>query len=196
MRITSRGIAAHSSTGKGRNANVAMIPFLAGVYKLCEDVEGDPNWQDDRFDPPTINLNLGINDHTPALNITAAQSICTIYFRTMPNIDADSLVGRLETLADRCGLDFEILFQGEPLFTNPESPYIEELLQLTKTRQSRSVAYGTDGSCFSELHDLAVMGPGDIRQAHTDDEWISLEQLELGTRLFSNLIRHWCVSTT
>ena len=195
MKIISHGIAAHSSTGKGINANMAMIPFLAGVRELCEEIAGKPDWQDDRFDPPTINLNLGINDHTSALNITPAQSICTVCFRTMPTIDADCLIRRIETLASECGLNIEMLYQSEPVFTDPESPYIQELLQLTKTKQSRSVTYGTDGSQFFELQDKAVLGPGDIRQAHTDDEWISLEQLELGTQVYSNLIQHWCSAT-
>ncbi len=40
--------------------------------------------------------------------------------------------------------------------------------------------------------DLVVIGPGSIRQAHTHDEWISLEQLELGSDLYSKMIERWC----
>jgi acetylornithine deacetylase len=39
---------------------------------------------------------------------------------------------------------------------------------------------------------LIVLGPGDIAQAHTADEWIDLEQIEQGTRTYEKLIRHWC----
>ncbi len=78
MKVTSRGIAAHSSTGKGVNANMAMIPFLTDVRELSLRIEAEPAWQDDRFEPPTINMNIGINDHTGALNITPAQSVCTV----------------------------------------------------------------------------------------------------------------------
>ena len=35
--------------------------------------------------------------------------------------------------------------------------------------------------------------PGDIAQAHTWDEWIDLEQLELGTDLYARMIEHWCL---
>lgn len=195
MKITSRGRAAHSSTGKGLNANFAMIPFLSDIRALCEEIEGDPAWQDDRYSPPTINLNPGINDYTGALNITAAQSVCTIYFRTMPAIDADALSGQIRSLAQHHNLEFEVLFETEPLFTDPESEFIRELLDVTDTSVARTVAYGTDGSCFQEIRDIAVLGPGDIRQAHTDDEWISLEQLQLGTALYTKLIRRWCCGT-
>ncbi|MEZ6123135.1 MAG: M20 family metallopeptidase [Planctomycetaceae bacterium] len=192
LKITAQGRAAHSSTGKGVNANMAMIPFLAGVREICLEIEGHPDWQDQRYDPPTINLNLGINDFNYALNITAAQSVCTIYFRTMPAIDADQLMNRLLALAASCSLQTEILFATEPLFTDPQSDYVQELLRLRGAAASRTVAYGTDGACFHELNDLVVFGPGDIRQAHTDDEWISLEQLDQGTSLYEKLIRHWC----
>jgi len=193
MKITSTGLAAHSSTGKGINANLAMIPFLNGIREICAEIDGDSSFLDDRYDPPTINLNLGINDHTHAINITPAQSVATVYFRAMPTVDNDALVRRIESLANECGLQFEVMFSGEPVFTDPESEFIRELLTLTKTQSSHTVAYGTDGSCFSELKDMVILGPGSIRQAHTDDEWISIEQLQQGTELYRKLVQRWCI---
>ncbi|MCA9050957.1 MAG: M20 family metallopeptidase [Planctomycetaceae bacterium] len=192
-RITSRGTAAHSSSGRGVNANMQMIPFLADIRQLILDTEGRPEWQDDRYQPPTINLNLGINDHTPAMNITPAQSVCTLYFRTMPAIDADQLTNRIYSLAGEHGLEIEEIFATHPLFTDPSRKFVQELLQLTGTGLSRTVAYGTDGACFTELQDIVVLGPGDIRQAHTDDEWIALEQLAKGTALYAEIVRRWCL---
>ena len=55
-----------------------------------------------------------------------------------------------------------------------------------------TVAYGTDGAMLTELKKMAVRGPGSIKQAHTWDEWIELEQLERGTALYEKLIRRWC----
>ena len=49
MTVTSKGLAAHSSTGLGTNANMAMIPFLSGVHAICAEIEGDPAWQDTRY---------------------------------------------------------------------------------------------------------------------------------------------------
>jgi acetylornithine deacetylase len=39
---------------------------------------------------------------------------------------------------------------------------------------------------------MVVLGPGNIAQAHTADEWIALDQLEQGTALYAALIRHYC----
>src|SRR4029450_10571802 len=88
----SRGKAAHSSTREGLNANLAMIPFLGEMLKIYHETESDPKWQNSEFDPPVIRGNIGINDHTRAINITAPQSVCTVYFRLMPGMDGSSLI--------------------------------------------------------------------------------------------------------
>ena len=46
---------------------------------------------------------------------------------------------------------------------------------------------------FTELNQIVVLGPGSIQQAHTDDEWIALDQLSQGTALFEQIFRRWCV---
>lgn len=192
VRVTAEGVAAHSSTGKGVNANFLMVPFLADIKALVDELQGRAEWEDDRFDPPTTNINLGINDHTPALNITPAHSVATVCWRTMPGIDYEALKQRVYSIVERHHLKQETLFDSRPMFTDPDSDYIAELLEVTGTSASHTVSYGTDGSQFQELQHAAVVGPGDIRQAHTDDEWISLDQLAKGTELYGRLINRWC----
>ena len=94
---TSKGRAAHSSTREGLNANLAMIPYLAEMKAIHDETEADPAWRNDEFDPPTMSWNIGINDHTAAINITAPQSVCTVYFRPMPGHDPEPLIERLST---------------------------------------------------------------------------------------------------
>ncbi|MGH7201381.1 MAG: M20/M25/M40 family metallo-hydrolase, partial [Planctomycetaceae bacterium] len=89
---TSRGRAAHSSTTAGINANLKMIPFLVEMKAIHDETLTSPEWRNDEFDPPVISWNIGINDHTRAVNITAPQSVCTVYFRPMPGQDADGLI--------------------------------------------------------------------------------------------------------
>ena len=91
---TSHGRAAHSSTSEGINASQAMIPFLDEMKRIHDETEADPAWQDPVFHPPGISWNIGINDHTRAVNMTAAQSVCTVYFRPAPGHDAKGLVDR------------------------------------------------------------------------------------------------------
>jgi acetylornithine deacetylase len=193
FRAISRGRAAHSSTRDGLNANLAIIPFLAEMKRIHDETVANPVWQNAEFEPPWVSWNIGINDHTHAVNITAPQSICTVYYRPMPAMDPDRLLERARRAAAECGLEFEVTWQAGPLYCDPNSAYIGELLQVTGQPRSQTVAYGTDGVLYSAVKQIAVLGPGSIRQAHTDDEWISLEQLEQGTDLYETLIRRWCL---
>jgi acetylornithine deacetylase len=57
---------------------------------------------------------------------------------------------------------------------------------------SRTVCYGTDGGELAELNDRVVIGPGHVAQAHTTDEWISLDQLARGADLYARAIARLC----
>jgi acetylornithine deacetylase len=170
---------------------MAMIPFLSEIGRIHQEMETSAAWKDERFSPPTPTLNLVIRDTNTGVNITSARSECTVYFRPMPGQDADGMVDRMRQLAEQHGLKFDVLFSGSPLYTDPASPFISELLDLASRSVSQTVAYGTDGAIFTELKNVAVLGPGDIAQAHTDDEWISLDQLEAGTELYGKCIHRW-----
>ena len=192
FRAISHGKAAHSSTREGLNANLAMIPFLAEMKAIHDETDSSPEWQNDEFDPPVISWNIGINDHTSAYNITAPQSICTVYFRCMPGQDAMSLVNRAKAAADENGIEFILENQANPMYVDPNSDYIKEVLSLSGREQGKTVSYGTDGAMLTALKNLVVFGPGSIEQAHTHDEWIELEQLDLGTEMYAKLIKEWC----
>jgi len=192
VKATSIGRAAHSSTGLGLNANMALIPFLSEIGRIHHEMETSAQWRDDRFSPPTPSLNIVIKDANTGINITSAQSECLAYFRPMPGQDADGMVDHLRTLALQHGLKFDLLFSGSPLYTEPSNPFVQELRNFTGSKTLRTAAYGTDGAIFTELQNIVVFGPGDIAQAHTDDEWISLDQLQRGTDLYRQCIQRWC----
>ena len=189
---TSKGRAAHSSNSQGINANLAMIPFLSEMKEIYDETSADPAWQSDEFDPPGISWNIGINDHTKAVNITPPQSVCTVYFRPIPGQDADKLIDRARQAAERCGIDFEILWLGRPLYVDPKSDFVEETVSLVGKEKPRTAPYGTDGCMLTAMERLLLLGPGSVAQAHTFDEWISLAQIEQGTDTYTKLIRAWC----
>jgi len=190
---TSRGEAAHSSTRAGLNANLAMIPFLQEMKTIHDESESNREWQNDEFDPPTISWNIGINDHTHAINIKPPQSVCTVYFRPMPGQDPEKIVQRARQAAELCGLEFSVPRTASPMYVDPKSPYVLEVLELANREKPQTVSYGTDGCIFHEMKNLVVLGPGSIEKAHTADEWIALEQLEKGTELYQKLIDRWCI---
>ena len=115
-----------------------------------------------------------------------------MYVRPMPGIDIDPLVARVRESAEKNGLEVKVNTWGEPLFVDPGSDFVQECLRLTHRPRSKTVSYGTDGGVFTEIENKIVFGPGSIEQAHTVNEWISLEQLSLGTAMYHKMIERWC----
>jgi hypothetical protein len=92
---TIRGRAAHSSTGLGQNACMALIPFLEEIRRINEELESAPQWHDARFQPPTPTLNLLLHDTNTGIDITSPLASCHVYFRPMPGQPADELTARM-----------------------------------------------------------------------------------------------------
>jgi acetylornithine deacetylase len=110
----------------------------------------------------------------------------------MPGQNPDALLERARAAAGRYGLEFEVLGAAPPLFIDPKSELVSELLEIVGQQAATTVTYGTDRTQFTDLKNLAVFGPGSIAQAHTFDEWIALDQLERGTQLYERAIQRWC----
>lgn len=195
LQATAKGRAAHTSTLKGVNANVAMIPFLQEMRSIYDLVLSSPRYRNDEFVPPHSEWSIGINDHNIATNVTPVQSVCTISYRPMPGAPVDDLIERSRKAAAKHGLKFELKFSGHPLYTPVDSPLVRTALALTGTRSAATVPYGTDGLAFAtKMKNLVVLGPGDIAQAHTVDEWVETDQLTNAVDLYSRFIDRVCVS--
>lgn len=193
--ITSKGKAAHTSTLKGTNANIRMIPFLQDMKKIYERVIKGKQYRNDEFDPPYSEWSIGINDHNIATNISPKMSVCTINYRPMPGVDVEPLIKETIASAKKNDLKYEVRRVGNPIYTQPSSTLVNTALTITGKRKARTVPYGTDGMAFvKKMKNLVVIGPGDISQAHTVDEWIDIEQLKKGVDLYANFINHICVN--
>jgi acetylornithine deacetylase len=76
-----------------------------------------------------------------------------------------------------------------PLETDPKLPLVARFLQSIGQRQPVGVRYFCDASVLAHGGiPSVVFGPGDIAQAHTADEWISVEALERGKRLLRRFL--------
>ncbi len=193
FRIISHGRAAHSSTRGGLNANIAMVPMLVELLRLQRLSEADASLQDARFDPPTLSWNFGFSDHASAVNIVPARSEAWVCLRSMPHVDGASLVAAAKAKADELGLEFISENSGGHVWVEPDSANILAMCEAASCEAAKTVCYGTDGGEFNELKQLVVCGPGDIAQAHTDDEYLSLEQLRRGIEIYTRALNRWCL---
>ncbi len=191
FQIFSHGRAAHSSSADGINANEAMVPMLQKLLELNERTRRDQSYQDERFDPPILSWNFGVSDHSAAVNITPERSTAWVSLRSMPGILGEDLIEEARQTAQTLGLEFKRFRGGGPVWIDPDAAWIQQMCEIAGG-QPQTVCYGTDGGEFSELEKRLVIGPGDIAQAHTTDEWIEIEQLEKGIQLYRQAINKWC----
>jgi acetylornithine deacetylase/succinyl-diaminopimelate desuccinylase-like protein len=71
-----------------------------------------------------------------------------------------------------------------PLETDAKLPLVQQFLRSANQTKPVGVDYFCDAAVLSAGGiPSVVFGPGDIAQAHTADEWISLSELERGKNL-------------
>jgi acetylornithine deacetylase len=96
----------------------------------------------------------------------------------------------IEYLARETGLGAELeheppSMQGDPLSDANNGPLAERVREAGGVGRTIGVAYGTDAAFFCGAGVPAVVfGPGNIEQAHTQDEWIALEQLHAASEIY------------
>jgi acetylornithine deacetylase len=190
--VSAKGTAAHSSTREGQNANWQMIPFLTYLEQVHQRCQTEAALLNPAFDPPTLSLNCILENHPAAANITVGSSICSLFFRPMPNTDWQALADEVCNRAHEWGLSVKRLPPLPPVHTSSHRAFVQDTLSLLTQPEPLAVCYATDGCCFTDLSDLIVLGPGSIEQAHRPNEWISLEQLERGAEVFGTLFRRHC----
>ncbi len=189
---TARGRAAHSSSGKGVNANIAMIPFIHEMGMLYEELVDDEAYWDPDFDPPFPDWNITIDNHGTAANVTVPLSTCRVNFRYSRILDPVPVIVRVRESAEKAGVELESWSSGPPLYLPPESELVQLALEVTGEQAPISVPYRTDGCMLAEAVPCIVVGPGDLRQAHTVNEWVSVEQLHRSVDLYLKFIQAVC----
>jgi acetylornithine deacetylase/succinyl-diaminopimelate desuccinylase-like protein len=88
-------------------------------------------------------------------------------------------------------LIFDPPYHDSPNFETPAGhPLVQTACELRDQPEADTVAFGCDGSKLAAAGiPTIILGPGNIAQAHTKDEFIALTDLESGTEAYVNLTR-------
>jgi acetylornithine deacetylase len=183
---TATGIQAHSSTGQGRNANWDLLPFLAEMRALQVMLRDSPDWQDPAYSPSFCDLNLVIDNHGTAANVTVGRATAILKFRYSRSIDAEAISERVLEAAALSGVVVEVRAEAKP----PELPADHPLVKLCEKitgAPAQTAPYGTDGTELQAIAPCVVLGPGDIATAHTPHERVRLSELSDSVDIFMQL---------
>ncbi|MEI7733068.1 MAG: M20 family metallopeptidase [Verrucomicrobiota bacterium] len=191
LRIQTHGKAAHGACpDQGRNAVHAMarvVDALETEYAAQLRQRTHP-----LLGHATVNVGRIVGGTQP--NIVPDLCEIAIDRRTLPG-ETDAGVRReIQTLLRGRGLKVTLSNRKTgtclPLETNPRLALVQELLRAAGRSQSRGVHYFCDASVLA-LGGIpsVVFGPGNIAQAHTSDEWISLVELDKAARILTRFLQ-------
>lgn len=174
---TASGVQAHSSTGKGLNANLALIRFLHAILPVHERLRNDPSWQDTAYDPPFSDFNITIDNHGTAANVTVAKATARIKFRYSRKVDPMPIVTAVRDAAREFGVALEEAWESSPPELAEDHPLVAAAVALTGVAPI-TAPYGTDASELQAIAPCIVLGPGDVSEAHKPGESIPVAELE------------------
>jgi acetylornithine deacetylase/succinyl-diaminopimelate desuccinylase-like protein len=186
MSVTTRGKAVHASTpGRGANA----IYGMANVIEWLRD-ELAPAFAripDATLGSPTVSV--GTIRGGSKTNIVPDQCTIEVDLRTVPAQDRDKLETMLSDGIACAAPGSEIRFShATALSTDPTHPLIG-LLAAAGGGQPVGAPWFCDAASFGAHGIPAVAaGPGSIAQAHTVDEWLSVDDLEAGVDFYRRFL--------
>ena len=157
----------------------------------------------DRSHPLTGKARCTVNIIRGGVQVNVVPDHCTIDLdrRVVPGEDVNDVVPAVEQVLDdlrRADAGLRVR-QDEPYTDLPLNGVgSESLVDIVRGILRKhgidgtpcGAKYGTDASQLAAAGiPVVVMGPGDIAQAHTKDEWIALSQLARGVEVYGDLMR-------
>jgi acetylornithine deacetylase len=180
------GVQAHSSTGRGRNANWELLPFLMEMKGVFERLRSDASLQDADYDPPFSDFNVVIDNHGAAVNVTVPKATARIKYRYSAKVDPSPVLQAVYSAANRFGIAVTEAREGFP----PELPADHPLVRLCVDIvgiPAGTAPYGTDASELQAIAPCVILGPGDIAEAHTPKEKVRVADLAAAVPVFMQL---------
>jgi acetylornithine deacetylase len=180
------GVQAHSSTGKGRNANWTLVPFLAELKAVYDRLLSDRTLQDEAYDPPFSDFNVVIDNHGTAVNVTVPKATALIKFRYSAGVDPSYVRNAVATAGARFGIGVTETEEGFPPELPVGHPFVQACVDVAGQGPA-TAPFGTDASILQGIAPCVIMGPGDIGVAHKPNEAVSIAELASAVPMFQAL---------
>jgi acetylornithine deacetylase/succinyl-diaminopimelate desuccinylase-like protein len=191
LRLETRGVPAHGARPElGKNAvhemarivDLLETSYAAQLRKARHPLLGQA----------TVNVGSIAGGTQP--NIVPAQCAITVDRRTLPGETEASVRAGIRKLLRQHGLRAQLGVARDapclPLQTDPRLPLVQRLFAVAGQTQSEGVDYFCDAAVLGQGGiPSVVFGPGDIAQAHTSREWISLKSLDSATDMLERFLR-------
>jgi acetylornithine deacetylase len=196
-KIRTRGLAAHSSDpSKGISAISAMAKLIVEFEReYCSVISLNH--------PLTGIAACSVNTISGGIAVNIIPNTCEIEIdrRTLPGEDSAQVLlemkGILDAIAQK---DPSIVIETSPPFIDHQlDPNVNHeianrvsqiLTDMGLPGTHSGAGYGTDASTYSAVGIPAlVLGPGNVEQAHTKDEWLEIDELEKAVLVYLQIMK-------
>ena len=190
LRLSTRGKAAHGARPElGRNAVHTMAKCIDAI-----ETEYAQNLRKRRhpvLGPPTINTGIVRGGSQP--NIVPDVCEADLDRRTLPGESFTAIRREIGEVLKKRGLKTRLTnvkgYTCPAMETDPTLPMVQQFMRTVRQTKPLGVDYYCDAANIATTGVPAIVwGPGDIAQAHTADEWISIRQLERGMDVLTRFL--------
>ena len=183
------GREAHSSyTTHGVNAIEYASRIVVYIREIADRLARIEK-RDDSYTVPYSTMQTGLMRGGLATNIVPKECEFQFEARTLPDMDAAALYQEIQEFAagllpemqkvePLAAIDFEWLASAPGLQMQEDHKIVQLAALLAGNAPNGAVSYGTEAGLFQKAGiPTVICGPGSIEQAHTPNEFVSLDQL-------------------
>lgn len=157
--------------------------------------------RNEHFIPPYSTLHVGQFKGGIATNIVADKAVFEWDIRSIPQDKIAEILNEFNEYCKTLEKEKRAIYpnfkikntKSHPIVpslqTDENSPVVNFIKEVTGNTTVDYVSYATEAGQFAEAgFESIICGPGSIEQAHRANEFISIEQLELGVKMIENIV--------
>lgn len=164
--------------------------------------QSSPAKNNQLFDPPYTTLNIGTIAGGTAKNIVPGECRFLLEWRPVPGEPAGMVPNAVRKIIEELRRDdpgftcrLQVIREQSGFATREDSPLLLRWIELS-VRTAIGVPFGTEAPWMATLaEDVIVVGPGDMRTAHSDRECVPVDELELCVAHLRDLAMHPLVAS-
>lgn len=189
-----QGDAGHASRPQEIKINtiMRMVSFISHFEEKTALWKN--KFQDSLFTPPTLTC-TSINAHSKSPNRVSDYCQAILDLRTIPTFHEDAYE-EVRKLAEKYGITLSLLFPDSPTgYTKPDAKIVKSVQKaVPSAKLSVSSAAADLGFLTAIGIEGVIFGPGDINQAHANDEYVSIDQVLASSKIFEEIYYNWADS--
>ena len=192
-KVTVLGKEAHSAHPEsGASAIFAAARLISAIEEFSKNLARERH---DFFDPAFTTVNIGTIQGGTAKNIIPGQCEFLVEWRPIPGQSPDRVLDAIDEITARLKLkdprfDYRCasLRKQSGFETSGDASLVSQITEFTR-RPATSIPFGSEASLLSTVaKEVVVIGPGDMRSAHSDREFVPVPELDLTVQLICSLM--------